>query len=98
VLPADADRDDAELAGLVAGDELAWGSLEEAERFLGLAARGSASVPADRCAQWQVLLGVVRLLLALYRFRTRRRYCDLRFGRTSWLRQDRGLCPFACST
>ena len=34
----------------------------------------------------------------LYRFRTRRRYCDLRFGRMSWLRQDRGLCPFACST
>jgi LuxR family maltose regulon positive regulatory protein len=67
VLPADADRDDAELAGLVAGDELAWGSLEEAERFLGLAARGSASVPADRRAQWQVLLGVVRLLLARQR-------------------------------
>jgi hypothetical protein len=60
-LPADADRDDAELAGLVAGDELAWGSLEEAERFLGLALRGSASVPAGRRAQWQVLLGVVRL-------------------------------------
>ena len=35
---------------------------------------------------------------ALYRFRTRRRCCDLRFGRMSRLRQDRGLCPFACST
>ena len=34
----------------------------------------------------------------LYRFRTRRKYCDLRFGRMSWLRQDRGLCPFDCST
>ena len=34
----------------------------------------------------------------VYRFRTRRKYCDLRFGRMSWLRQDRGLCPFACST
>jgi len=28
----------------------------------------------------------------------RRRHCDLRFGRMSWLRQDRGLCPFDCST
>jgi hypothetical protein len=34
----------------------------------------------------------------LYRFRTRRKCCDLRFGRMSRLRQDRGLCPFACST
>ena len=44
--PAGPKAADAELAGLVAGDELARGSLEEAERFLGLAARGSASVPA----------------------------------------------------
>ena len=28
----------------------------------------------------------------VYRFKNRRRYCDLRFGRMSWLRQDRGLC------
>ncbi len=34
----------------------------------------------------------------LYRFRTHRRRCSLRFGRMNWLRQDRGLCPFACST
>jgi hypothetical protein len=34
----------------------------------------------------------------VYRFRTRLRYCDLLFGRMGWLRQDRGLCPFACST
>jgi hypothetical protein len=33
-----------------------------------------------------------------YRFRTRLRCCGLRFGRMGWLRQDRGLCPFACST
>src|SRR5246127_4345762 len=39
----------------------------EADRFLGLAARGSASVPAGRRAQWQVLLGVVRLLMARQR-------------------------------
>jgi len=65
--PAGPKAADAELAVLVAGDELARGSLEEAERFLGLAARGSASVPAGRRAQWQVLLGVVRLLLARQR-------------------------------
>jgi len=34
----------------------------------------------------------------LYRFRTRRRCCDLRFGRMSWLRQDRGSWPFVCCT
>ena len=34
----------------------------------------------------------------LYRSRTRHRDCDLRFGRMSRLRQDRGLCPFAFST
>lgn len=34
----------------------------------------------------------------LYRFITRRRCCDLRIGQMSRLRQDRGLCPFACST
>ena len=65
--PAEPRTADAELAALVAGDELARGSLEEAERFLGLAARGSASVPACWRAQWQVLIGVVRLLLARQR-------------------------------
>ena len=34
----------------------------------------------------------------VYRFRTRRGCCELVFGPMSWLRQDRGLCPFACST
>jgi LuxR family maltose regulon positive regulatory protein len=58
---------DAELAAVAAADELAWGSLETAERYLGLAERGSASVPEDRCGQAQVLLGVVRLLLARQR-------------------------------
>ena len=32
----------------------------------------------------------------LYRFRTRRRYCDLRFGWLRWLRQDRGSWLFVC--
>jgi len=65
--PAEARTADAELAVLAAADELARGSLEEAERYLGLAARGSASVPAGRRSQMQVLLGVVRLLLARQR-------------------------------
>jgi LuxR family transcriptional regulator, maltose regulon positive regulatory protein len=65
--PAEARAADAELATLAAADELARGSLEAAELYLGLAARGSASVPAGRRGQLQVLLGVVRLLLARQR-------------------------------
>ena len=65
--PAGAAAVDAELAALAAADELAQGSLEAAERYLGLAERGSSSVPADRRGQFQVLLGVVRLLLARQR-------------------------------
>ncbi len=62
--PARARAADAELAAVAAADELAQGSLEETERFLGLAARGAALVPAGRRAQLQVLLAVVRLLVA----------------------------------
>ena len=65
--PAGATAADAELATVAAADELAQGSLEEAERLLGLAARrfeGPALVPAGRRGQAQLLLGVVRLLLA----------------------------------
>jgi LuxR family maltose regulon positive regulatory protein len=68
--PAEATAADAELATVAAADELAQGSLEEAERFLGLAARRferPASVPAGRRWQAQLLLGVVRLLLARQR-------------------------------
>src|SRR6201986_2908024 len=68
--PAGAIAADAELATVAAADELAQGSLEEAERFLGLAARrfnGPASVPAGRRGQAHLLLGVVRLLLARQR-------------------------------
>src|SRR6266581_494092 len=65
--PAEARAADAELAALAAADELAQGSVEAAERYLGLAARGSASVPAGRRGQLQVLLGVVPLLLARQR-------------------------------
>ena len=62
--PARASAADAELAAVAAADELAGGSLEAAERYLGVAERGSASVPEGRRGQAQVLLGVVRLLVA----------------------------------
>src|SRR5262249_29548669 len=58
---------DAELAAVAAGDELARGSLEAAERHLGQAERGSALVPEGRRGQAQLLLGIVRLLLARQR-------------------------------
>ncbi len=58
---------DAELAALMAADELARGSLEAAERYLGVAEQGSASVPAGQRGQVRVLLGVVRLSLARQR-------------------------------
>jgi LuxR family transcriptional regulator, maltose regulon positive regulatory protein len=68
--PAEATAADAGLATVAAADELAQGSLEEAERFLGLAERrleGPAPVPAGRRGQAHLLLGVVRLLLARQR-------------------------------
>jgi len=54
---------DAELAVVAAADELAQGSLEAAERYLALADRQSASVPASRGEYGRLLLGVVQLLL-----------------------------------
>jgi len=65
--PGEAGAPDAELAAVTAADELAYGSLEAAERYLGLAERGEESVSAGRRAQFEVLLGVVRLLLARQR-------------------------------
>ena len=65
--PAEARAADAELAALAAADELAQGSLEEAGRYLTLAAQGPVSVPAGRRGRVQVLLGVVGLLLARQR-------------------------------
>src|SRR5690349_5637842 len=65
--PAGARAADAELAALAAADELAQGSLEEAKRYLTLAALGSVSVPAGRRGRVQTLLGVVGLLLARQR-------------------------------
>jgi LuxR family transcriptional regulator, maltose regulon positive regulatory protein len=65
--PGDAPAADAELSTVAAADQLAWGSLEAAERYVTLAERGLASVPAGQHAQAQVRLGVVRLLLARQR-------------------------------
>ena len=65
--PHEAAAADAELAAVAAGDELAQGSLEAAERYLEVAARGAASVPAARRGQAQVLLGIIRLLVARHR-------------------------------
>ena len=65
--PAEARAADVELAALAAADELAQGSLEEAGRYLALAAQGPVSVPAGRRGRVQVLLGVVGLLLARQR-------------------------------
>jgi LuxR family maltose regulon positive regulatory protein len=62
--PAEVRAVDAELAVLGAADELAAGSLAEAERFLELAERGAMAVPRSRRGQLEVLLSMVRLLLA----------------------------------
>ena len=58
---------DAGLAAVAAADELAYGSLEAAERYLGLAERGTASAPDARGVQAQLLLGIVRLLVVRQR-------------------------------
>ncbi len=65
--PPDTRLADAELVVLTAVDELAQGSLEGAERYLGLAERESASVPTGRYGHAQVLLGITRLLHARQR-------------------------------
>src|SRR5262249_34791081 len=62
--PAGASAADAELAAVAAGDEAARGALEAAERYLGLAERGLASVPEGRRGEAQLLLGGGRVLLA----------------------------------
>jgi LuxR family transcriptional regulator, maltose regulon positive regulatory protein len=66
--PAGTRTADAELAALAAAEELAYGSLEAAERYLGLAERAMASVPDARRAQAQLLLGITRLVLARQRW------------------------------
>jgi LuxR family maltose regulon positive regulatory protein len=58
---------DAGLAAVAAADQLAHGSVEAAERYLGLAERGMASLPGARSASAPLVLGIVRLLLARQR-------------------------------
>jgi LuxR family transcriptional regulator, maltose regulon positive regulatory protein len=65
--PAGLSTTDAEVALVAAADELEQGSLEAAERYLGRAERGSASVSEARRGHLRLLLGVVRLLLARQR-------------------------------
>ena len=65
--PAGVIAADAELAARMAADELARGSLDEAERYLALATRGLESIPADRRGRSQVVLAVVRMRLARQR-------------------------------
>jgi LuxR family maltose regulon positive regulatory protein len=66
-VPATAIAANAELAAVAAADELARGSLEAAEHYLKQAECATASVPAGRRGQFQVLLGIVRLLHARQR-------------------------------
>jgi LuxR family maltose regulon positive regulatory protein len=66
--PAGTRTADAELAALAAAEELAYGSLDAAERHAGLAERGMAAVPDDRRGQAQLLLGITRLVLARQRW------------------------------
>jgi LuxR family maltose regulon positive regulatory protein len=65
--PSGAVANDAELAAVAAADELDRGSLEQAERYLALAARGPGSVLAERRERFQVMLAVLRLSLARQR-------------------------------
>jgi LuxR family transcriptional regulator, maltose regulon positive regulatory protein len=65
--PADVIAGDAELAARMAGVQLLRGSLEEAERYVVLAAEGLESVPPGRRARSQVVLAVVRMRLARQR-------------------------------
>jgi LuxR family maltose regulon positive regulatory protein len=59
--PAGVIAADAELAARVAGDQLARGSLAEAERYLTLSSRALELVPAERRGRAQVVLAVVRM-------------------------------------
>jgi LuxR family transcriptional regulator, maltose regulon positive regulatory protein len=62
--PAGVIAADAELAARAAGDQLARGSLKEAERYLALAGRALGAVPAARRGRAQAVLAVVRMHLA----------------------------------
>ena len=57
----------AELGVLIAADELAYGRLDRAERYLCLAERATAAVPDARRPRARLLAGIVRLLVARQR-------------------------------
>jgi LuxR family maltose regulon positive regulatory protein len=65
--PVEVRAADPELATVAAVDELTQGSLEDAERYLALAERASASVATIRQGQAQLLQGIARLLHARQR-------------------------------
>ncbi|MGH3290976.1 MAG: hypothetical protein ACRDP7_04145 [Trebonia sp.] len=65
--PAGVIAADAELAARVAGDQLARGSLEEAERYLAQSTRALDAVAAERRGRAQVVVAVVRMRLARQR-------------------------------
>jgi LuxR family maltose regulon positive regulatory protein len=65
--PPDVLAADAELAALVAADKLAYGTLADADRYLGLVQSATGDVPEPRRAQTQLLAGIVRLGIARQR-------------------------------
>jgi LuxR family transcriptional regulator, maltose regulon positive regulatory protein len=62
--PPDVVAADAELTALTAASEMYRGSLEETGRYLAAATGGLASVPAGRRGRLQVMLAILRLVLA----------------------------------
>ena len=62
--PAGMAAKDAELASIAAADEVTGGSLEEAERYLAVAARDYPSLPEDRRGRCRVRLESLRLQMA----------------------------------
>ncbi|WP_194925885.1 LuxR C-terminal-related transcriptional regulator [Catenulispora pinisilvae] len=62
--PAEVRAANAELAILVAADEAAFGVIETAEWYLGVAERRASSVAPDRRGQSRMLLSMARLLAA----------------------------------
>jgi LuxR family transcriptional regulator, maltose regulon positive regulatory protein len=65
--PVEVIAGDPELAARMAGVELGRGSLEEAERYVVLAAGKLESVPPDRRDRARIVLAVVRMQLAVKR-------------------------------
>jgi hypothetical protein len=89
------------VAGNVAGSYLAWAAgLYWGQAAVGRWGRrvGLREHDIDRANRWFDRHRSAAVFFGLYRFRTRRSGCDLRFGWISRLGQDRGLCLFASCT